>query len=811
MLLVPSSGYAVHDLGLFELDTTAPQYANTADNSGPGAPYDWESIFNSSGQQILTSATEPRLLTAEFNADSATPDESYFAESNKDIDDVSTWECKSVNNPTPKDEISNAYAALFLDADNHVILYAGGERDSNNGNSFMGFWIFKGAVGCNSPGNFSGQHTDGDVLILSNFTGGGTHPLVEVYEWDNGGLTLVDSGNFCHTEGAGDDVCGEVNGSSFLTAWAPHNDAANPLDANELLEIGVDLTDALDFATNTVPCFARFLAETRSSQETTATLKDYASGEFNTCTSSTVTTPLAGGTSVSGSAVIPGTSVTDQAVVTGSALVGTAPGPTGTVSFFMCGPQSTQALAQCTSGGDPVGSPVALSGSTNPATVSSSAVAPTAPGWYCFRAEYSGDTNYADGSTDSSLNECFQVAQATPTVTTDIHNAAHAIVTVVAAGSTVHDFVSVTGASGVPSGNVTIDWFTNGTCAGTPASTSPNVALDASGHADATSFPQGPLTAGMYGFKAHYLGDTIYIAGNGPCEPLQVVDAQIDLSPLNATNEVDDAHTITATVQQNDGLPAGAPGDAVTGFGPAPNGTLVTFSLLNNTAGAAFVGGVDTCTTTGGTCSVEINTGTAGSVDIHATTTFDVGGISLTRATGTGGLNSADANKVYVNAKITIAPDATNEVGQPHTFTVTLSKDTGTGTFGPAAGEHVSVTLTDSNGAGHTAPSGTCTNGTTDVNGQCTITFTSPTAGKVTGHASATLEIGGGATVTVATDGVAPNSGDAVKTFVDANIQITPATAINPVGTNHTLAGHVNVHTGSGGFVNAPNGTVISF
>src|SRR4051812_21787015 len=72
-LFIPASGYAVHDLGLFELDTTAPQFANTADNSGPGAPYDWESIFNASGQQILTSATEPRLLTAEFEADYVTP------------------------------------------------------------------------------------------------------------------------------------------------------------------------------------------------------------------------------------------------------------------------------------------------------------------------------------------------------------------------------------------------------------------------------------------------------------------------------------------------------------------------------------------------------------------------------------------------------------------------------------------------------------------------------------------------------------------------------------------------------------------
>src|SRR5215210_1146171 len=143
-LLIPASGLGVHDAALFELDSATPQFANTADNSGAGAPYDWESVFNSSGQQILTSAAEPRLLAADFSADSATPDASYFASSSKDIDDVSTWQCGSVNTPTPKDEISNSYAALFRGLDNHVFLYVGGERDTNNGNSFMGFWIFKG-------------------------------------------------------------------------------------------------------------------------------------------------------------------------------------------------------------------------------------------------------------------------------------------------------------------------------------------------------------------------------------------------------------------------------------------------------------------------------------------------------------------------------------------------------------------------------------------------------------------------------------------------------------------------------------------
>src|SRR5262249_50584993 len=152
----------------------------------------------------------------------------------------------------------------------------------------------------------------------------------------------------------------------------------------------------------------------------------------------------------------------------------------------------------------------------------------------------------------------------------------------------------------------------------------------------------------------------------------------------------------------------------------------------------------------------------------------------ITRTTGTavntasGG--SGNASKNWVTARISIAPNATNEVGQPHTFTVTVQKDTGGGLV-PAAGEHVSFTLTNSNGAGFVlnAAASTCDDAGANTNaaGQCVIVFTSPTAGKVTGHASATLTING-VTITVQTDGLNGNSVDAVKTFVDANIQINP-------------------------------------
>ena len=79
-----------------------------------------------------------------------------------------------------------------------------------------------------------------------------------------------------------------------------------------------------------------------------------------------------------------------------------------------------------------------------------------------------------------------------------------------------------------------------------------------------------------------------------------------------------------------------------------------------------------------------------------------VGGVTLVRETDGLGLNSDDAVKVFIEpaASITIEPDATNEVGDPHTFTVTVQEDPlGDGNFVPADGETVDVTYASANGA----------------------------------------------------------------------------------------------------------------
>jgi uncharacterized repeat protein (TIGR01451 family) len=55
-----------------------------------------------------------------------------------------------------------------------------------------------------------------------------------------------------------------------------------------------------------------------------------------------------------------------------------------------------------------------------------------------------------------------------------------------------------------------------------------------------------------------------------------------------------------------------------------------------------------------------------------------------------------------------------------------------------------------------------------------------------------------------------PTTPPPAATVSDANIEISAPTDNNPVGTNHTLTGHVNINAGAG-FVNAANGTVITF
>src|SRR6266851_3256570 len=198
LALIPVIGLAVHDNGMFELD------GNIKHDSLTTPPYDWASLFNSSGNRIITPPSGA-LLADDFLPDFVNPDSTYFSSNGagvKDIDAISNWGCTTIHNPTAKDNLLNAYAALVQvpsgPTAGHFVLYVGSERESNNGTSFAGFWLFKNSVTCNPlTGTFSGSHTDGDILVVSNYTNGGGNQEVELFQEQSGVLTPVANGGVC--------------------------------------------------------------------------------------------------------------------------------------------------------------------------------------------------------------------------------------------------------------------------------------------------------------------------------------------------------------------------------------------------------------------------------------------------------------------------------------------------------------------------------------------------------------------------------------------------------------------------------------
>jgi hypothetical protein len=361
------------------------------------------------------------------------------------------------------------------------LLYFGADRYDNSGDALMGFWFLQDEVddnGTNSIGGgtgFTGEHTEGDLLVVSNFSNGGTTSTITVYEWNTdctkagvkvdpdgaGPLPALTCGDanllilassddaLCADDldpdpATSDDFCGIVNPNTIILPWDftdksgttlpddPNDPDTDPEPAalnGEFFEGGINLT-ALGLAGE---CFATFAVETRSSTSTTATLKDFILGDFESCAATLETqaskadgddadtNPDIAGT------VTPGTPVFDIATITGS---GTTPliDPTGTVDFFLCGPIAADATVQdCPTGGTGAGTDKPVSGGTNTtdgiSTATSdnvnTAASPLTAGRYCFRAVYSGDDN-CEGDPDGVTNtttECFTVSQPT-TVTT---------------------------------------------------------------------------------------------------------------------------------------------------------------------------------------------------------------------------------------------------------------------------------------------------------------------------------------------------------------------------------------------------------
>ena len=277
---------AVHTYDFMELDR------NAIDDNLSDAIVDWENIGTGNFIETAFIADPPTAAGA---------DDIYTIGSTKDDLDLDGWHFKTGNVPD-KDDLTNAYAAAISE-DSELVLYFGADRYANRGDADIGFWFLQQSVhmidgGFMTPDPITGTfipatHQIGDILVLSDFTGGGKVSTIKVYMWvgtggdTNGTLNLIAEGADCVDQGSGleDYVCGTVNVDTEVAPWPftpkfPDKTVDyNHFPSGSFYEGGVNLT-ALGVDAG---CFSTFIAETRSSQSVDAILKDVVLGRGDLC------------------------------------------------------------------------------------------------------------------------------------------------------------------------------------------------------------------------------------------------------------------------------------------------------------------------------------------------------------------------------------------------------------------------------------------------------------------------------------------------------------------------------------------------
>ncbi len=581
---------AVHDTGAFELD-------GNATNNPAVAGDDWDNVCHQVIHSDCSTTSDTSALGGATAVDwvaEMNPSSSIFTGGgSKDPQDINQWAWKDAGGLPDKDNLLHSFAARYT-APVGQVLYFGSDRLDNSGDAQQGFWFFQNSIGLgnNSVGGgtgFTGVHRNGDLLVISDFSNGGTTSTITVYKWDTTctkttGTTVGACGDAnlrilgtstnanCASTAANDQFCGIVNPSTITMPWSftdksgtPNNGALN----GEFYEGGVNLT-ALGLGNL---CFSSVAAETRSSTSTTATLKDFTLGQLGSCTSRLTTqSSITGSTSIGTGSV----SVSDSATVTVDGVSTWA----GTVQFHLRGPIGSPLEVSTDIGGL-----VAVSNTTP--TVQSATATVTAVGDYCWSAHFHATTppTGVPDADDTGVNECFTVTPVTPALATTAGPD-------VVLGNLITDTATLTGTANQPGtpainpttagapagGTITFTLFGPNNCT-TVAFTSSPVPVSGDGTYGPVSFT--PTAVGTYHWAATYSGsppNTLGTSHNTDC-----TDANEDVIVTDTT-----AITSAQTWLPND------TGTVTSAGGAALNGTmsdqLYTGDNCGATSGSAVSG-----------------------------------------------------------------------------------------------------------------------------------------------------------------------------------------------------------------------------
>lgn len=831
---------------VFEID------GNAQDGAGGGE--DWQNPASA----LVT--TDPLVLQDQETL----PDTTYYdTGGSKDVNDLDEWAYDNGDVAPDKDEITNAGAAAYRDADGDLLVYFFADRFSNDGDAQIGFWFFRNDVTLSAP-NQSGQgtfvlpdgspatHEVGDILVLADFSQGGTQPTIRVLEWV-GGMNGDDNGtagggmgpldllvSYAPTDPlpADPSAYARVN-TTNQTAYWPYlskdnikvdtdGDGFDDYPIGTFFEGGVNLSNLLGAD---IGCFSSFLAETRTSTSTSAQLKDFVLGSFDLC-------------GLGGSGQTPPCSEPGESV-------------DYTITFENTG-IATIYLDDIT---DPVLGNIVLNGVVQAAN-GTGVTAYSVPGADGFD-DVAGGAFIDDGAFSLEPGEATtihafrttQLENSVATSTTVRYNdnlalTGDSVETVIVGGLDVFaPAVQITKvadrAAATVGDTITYTYTITNMTDGDPSTvgiidgTAPDLILallsDSDGTigdlmAEATAMGLDVLSLGeSNSFTSTHLVTAADLIAGGPlsntvtvnystsdpfsdCDaPPAQADASVDL--VNAfidiegdgVNEVGAPHTFTVTVHQviNGVVSLATVGDVDVTL-TDDNGAM---SVINAAASTADDPGDNLDAS--GQATMVFTSNTAGTVAGHALVTLMIGGVTLMRETngletipGSGHFNSDDVLKRFVDARLTLTPaEDANQVGNDHVITALLEIDNGDGLGFVLAPDNEIITFTIVSGPGSLS-SVTCM--TDGGDGNCTVTLSSAFTGLT--------QIDADWSGTIATVVMSRDATDVVKRWVDARLTLSPATDANQVGNDHVLTALLEIDYGDGaGFVTAPNGEIITF
>ena len=286
--------HAVRYDGFFELDgnTVDGPALGTGTIDPTGVADDWNSFPNAPCPATGSCGTSHTSKATGIVSDTINPP-AVFRNGSKDTQDLSAWRYDLGSSP-PKDDMLHAYAAAYTataaigntTSVGDLLIYFGADRASFTGTASLGFWFFKKEVEARDGRFFikgkttPATHSVGDVLVAFEYSNGGGVTGVKTFVWTASGLQENPSLGSAPTGATGvycdpaDKVCGTANNGVLSLPWN------GSIVEGQFFEGGVNVTKLIP---NSDACFSSFMATSRSSDTSVASIKNFILSSFPVC------------------------------------------------------------------------------------------------------------------------------------------------------------------------------------------------------------------------------------------------------------------------------------------------------------------------------------------------------------------------------------------------------------------------------------------------------------------------------------------------------------------------------------------------